>query len=192
MAAAFNIKMDVKSLFLDRQKIQKSIGRANAKAMGDALRAIRTNASQSLLRRTRTPSPPGGPPYTRTPGKMNLKFILYYYDRVTQSGIVGPIKFNGRNTDGAGRRLATTLPAFFEFGGSANVAEYKWRNNQTGMVTRYQRYDQLKKKDRANHRAIKKRVRRAVYKPKPFMGPALEKTNDEGLILDAWKNISIG
>ena len=193
MAAAFNITMDVKKSFFDRQKIEKAIGRANAKAMGDALRAIRQEARQSLLRRKTKPSPPNGPPYTRTTGQMNLKFILYYYDKVTQTGVVGPIKFNGKTLDGAGRALSNTLPAFMEFGGSASTAEYQWLDTSTNVINRkFQRYDQLKKSSRKSSRAINKRVRRVVYKPKPFMGPALQKTNDQGLILDAWKYISLG
>lgn len=193
MSAAFNITLDVKKAFFDRQKIEKAIGRANAKAMGDALRAIRQEARQSLLRRKTKPSPPNGPPYTRTTGQMNLKFILYYYDKATQTGVVGPIKFNGKTLDGAGRALSNTLPAFMEFGGSANTAEYQWLDTNTNVINkRFQRYDQLKKSSRKSSRAINKRVRRVVYKPKPFMGPALQKTNDEGLILDAWKYISLG
>ena len=193
MAAAFNITMDVKKSFFDRQKIEKAIGRANAKAMGDALRAIRQEARQSLLRRKTKPSPPNGPPYTRTTGQMNLKFILYYYDKVTQTGVVGPIKFNGKTLDGAGRALSNTLPAFMEFGRSASTAEYQWLDTSTNVINRkFQRYDQLKKSSRKSSRAINKRVRRVVYKPKPFMGPALQKTNDQGLILDAWKYISLG
>ena len=185
--------MDVKKAFFDRQKIEKAIGRANAKAMGDALRAIRQEARQSLLRRKTKPSPPNGPPYTRTTGQMNLKFILYYYDKVTQTGVVGPIKFSGKTLDGAGRALSNTLPAFMEFGGSASTAEYQWLDTSTNVINRrFQRYDQLKKSSRKSSRAINKRVRRVVYKPKPFMGPALQKTNDEGLILDAWKYISLG
>lgn len=187
------IRADAKDFFFDRAKVQKLVKDKERVPMMQALGFIRKTARRKLRFATKAYDPPPKPPRTRTKGDKNLKSILFYYDPKRSLGVVGPIKLNAKSKDAAGKRLPTTLPAFLHFGGSANVVDYQWQEIATNDIQRKYRIPQtLTKSERKKLRPINKRTRRVVYQPRPFMTDALNVADQEGVILDAWKNIVVG
>lgn len=173
MTAAFHLTFDDKRSFFDRPLVDKSIDRARFKALGKAGAFVRRTARKSI-RRTKTKiSAPGEPPRAHGP-EPNIRTILFAYDPKTQSVVVGPVKLNGNQGD---------VPALLEFGGSAvrqfflidesgedsafNVAAGRFVSAKSG------RFISGKKIRYVHSRKAPKRT--VQYKPRPFMGPALEK-----------------
>lgn len=187
------IRADAKDFFFDRAKVQKLVKDKERVPIIKALSYIRKTARNSLRPAKKAYDPPPKPPRTRTRGGRNLKSIQFYYDRKRSLGVVGPIKTGSKSVDGTGKRLPTVLPAFLHFGGSANVVDYQWQNIATNDIQRkYRRPQELTASQSKKLRPVNKRVRRVVYQPRPFMTDALNVADQEGVILDAWKNIVVG
>lgn len=105
-----------KSGFLDREKIASQMSRENRKKLMRFGGFTRLTARRSLRRRKKISSA-GQPPHTHTKGKQNLKFILFAYDRASESVITGPVKFNSSDKTQSDK----TIPELLEKGGSATV-----------------------------------------------------------------------
>ena len=147
---SFGLTMKVKDMFFDRPEIVREVGKLNAAALYRAGKAVRTTARKSLKRR-KGPSAPGQPPHAHASdsvsGNASLRRILFAYDRIRQSVVIGPVLLPGRRVN---------VPALHEFGG-------------TGLGRRVRTTG---KGRQAKRRAFGK-VTRVQYPARPFMGPAL-------------------
>jgi hypothetical protein len=103
------IDMRIKSLFFDRPKVIRAVDRAKRRSLSKAGAFIRQRARTSIRKRKRS-SRPGEPPSSHT--GLLRRFILFGYDRRSDSVVVGPVGFR--------RSLA---PNVLEFGGRATVTE---------------------------------------------------------------------
>ena len=93
MAKPFTINLEqAKKFFFDSKLVESLTDKATRRALSRVGAYIRTTARRSLRRRKKS-SRPGEPPSTHTAGKRNLKFILFAYERSTESVIVGPVRF---------------------------------------------------------------------------------------------------
>ncbi len=106
------IDLRIKAMFFDRPKVQRTVDRAKRRSLSRAGAFIRQRARTSIRRRKRT-SRPGEPPTSHT--GLLRRFILFGYDRRSDSVVVGPVgfrrsrapnvlEFGGRTTVAAGRR----------------------------------------------------------------------------------------
>lgn len=106
------IDLRIKAMFFDRPKVQRAVDRAKRRSLSRAGAFIRQRARTSIRRRKRT-SRPGEPPTSHT--GLLRRFILFGYDRRSDSVVVGPVgfrrsrapnvlEFGGRTTVAAGRR----------------------------------------------------------------------------------------
>ncbi|RMF73572.1 MAG: hypothetical protein D6744_15450 [Planctomycetota bacterium] len=153
------MSMRMKEFFFDKKSVKDRVSKANRKALSKAGAFIRRRARSSLRRRKKA-SQPGRPPSVHTSDRARtLKNILFAYEPLTESLVVGPVKLNQKTL--LGPDLGdTTVPQLHEFGATVTI----------------------RKMSRGRRR---KPVRvRAKYPPRPFMGPALEAEQDH--IPDAW------
>jgi len=101
------IDMRIKSMFFDRAKIVRAVSRAKRQVLSKAGAFIRQRARTSIRRR-KSASRPGEPPSSHT--GLLRRFILFGYDRWSDSVVVGPVGF---------RR--SKAPNVLEFGGRTTV-----------------------------------------------------------------------
>ena len=166
----FEITMQMKDFFFDRQAVIERMSRANHRALVKAGAFIRRRARSSLRRRRRV-SPAGSPPSVHSQDPIaTLKNILFAYEPHSQSLIVGPVKLNQRAVLGP-ELTDATVPQIHEFGANVKVREVQ-RGSKWLSGVRHVRPGE----------AV--RVRTAKYAPRPFMGPALEAEKEN--IPDAW------
>ena len=99
--------MRIKSLFFDRPKVRRAVDRGKRRALSRAGAFIRQRAKTSIRKRKRS-SLPGQPPSSHT--GLLRKFILFGYDRRSDSVVVGPVGFRRRRA-----------PNVLEFGGRTRV-----------------------------------------------------------------------
>jgi hypothetical protein len=76
----------------------------------------------------------------------------------------------------------TTVPQMMEFGDVARVHEWSWDGGETWR-RRDKRVRHSSRKRKHTYSFVS-RTRRAVYRPRPFMGPALEAEKQH--IPEAW------
>lgn len=176
---AFQITYRATQLFLDREKVQKQIGRAQARALSRAGAFVRRRARTQMLRRRKRVSAPGNPPSVHSRSKVDsLKNILYVYDPRSRTVVVGPVKLN-QVTPVNGSR--STVPELLEFGGTARILEERYKHATSGNWYRRDR------RQRQNPDKIY-RARSARYSPRTFMRPALQAEVAAGTIPQAWAN----
>ena len=99
--------MRIKSMFFDRPKVQRAVDRSKRRSLSRAGAFIRQRARTSIRKRKRQ-SRPGQPPSSHT--GLLRRFILFGYDRRSDSVVVGPVGF---------RR--SRAPTVLEFGGRTTV-----------------------------------------------------------------------
>ena len=183
--------MDIKKSFFDRAKVQKSMDRGTHRALSKGLSYIRTRQRTSINRRKKV-SRPGRPPnaHSRDP-VASIKNILFAYDARTKSGVVGMVKLNQKQQDWIDSG-SLTVPQIMEDGAVVAIHE---------VATAYS----LKKRGRSSNKAWRRRdkrrkarpgdlrrTRRAVYRPRPSAGPALEAEIAAGSIMTPWANVVTG
>lgn len=86
--------MRIKSLFFDRKAVLDAVDKAKRAVLSKAGAFIRTVARTSIRKRTGS-APPGSPPHSHVGLLRN--FILFGYDRDSDSVVVGPAKLNKPN-----------------------------------------------------------------------------------------------
>lgn len=118
--------------FFDKKKVLIAVGKARAKALGEAGRAVRKAALRSLTYAV-GPSSPGQPPHahksrqktrtskstgrTRTRSVSFLReFLFYSFDDSSQSVVIGPARLNSTVDSKA-------LPAL-EYGGTSTIVDH--------------------------------------------------------------------
>lgn len=176
--AAFNVTFKATNFFLDREKIQRRVGRAHTRALAKAGSFVRRR-SRSSLRKRRRVSQSGSPPSVHSSSKIaNVKNILYVYDPRSNTVVVGPVKLNQHASVNGSR---STVPELLEFGGTQRIHEERYKASKTGEWYR-----------RDLRRRVSKdkvyRVRSARYEARPFMRPALAAEVEAGTIPKAWAN----
>jgi len=101
------LDLRIKQMFFDRPKVKRAVDAARRRVLSKAGAFIRQTARTSIRKRTGT-SKPGSPPYSHV--GLLRRFILFGYDRGSDSVVVGPVGF---------RR--STAPSVLEFGGQTTV-----------------------------------------------------------------------
>jgi len=112
----------VSKQFFDREAVQSVINRNERRYLMRSGGYIRTSAKRSIRRPTKSKpnSAPGQPPKNQT-GRLKYG-ILYGYDSVNRSVVIGAQKLGGGNVN-----LLTAL----EFGGRT---KWKWKDTKTGKI----------------------------------------------------------
>ena len=180
--SGFGISMEVSKFFFDREGVRKKMGNANAKAMSKVGAFIRRRARTSLRRR-KAVSEPGSPPSVHsTDGVATLKNILFAYDPSSQSLAVGPVKLNQQQQSWI-TMGNVTVPQLHEFGDVMVIREWSWNQGKT-WTRQDLRVRHTSRKRKEVYNFIERR-RRAIYKPRPFMAPALAAEQEN--IPKAWQ-----
>jgi hypothetical protein len=173
----------MKRAFFDRQRVIDSIDRATRRAMSKSLAFVRTNARRNQLRRRKRVSTPGSPPSVHSRDNYaTLRNVLFAYDERTKSGIVGPVLLNSSRARARGGK---PVPGMLETGGEIVTTKDRFYL-QTGVSGRDAtgRFTKGLKKWKKVPRG--QRIR---YRPRPFMGPALESEASKGNIASPWANV---
>jgi len=105
------IEMRIKSLFFDRQKVVRAVDKAKRAVLSKAGAFIRT-AARTSIRKRKGSAPPGSPPHSHV--GLLRRFILFGYDRTSDSVVVGPVKLN----------KPTEAPRVLEHGGTTTVTKF--------------------------------------------------------------------
>lgn len=95
-----------RKMFLDSAAVHRMIDQRTKRVLSRFGSFVRSTARESIKRR-KEPSKPGEPPHTRTG---LLKKILFIYDPIRRSVVVGPMKLN--------TATQSALPAL-EYGGES-------------------------------------------------------------------------
>jgi len=196
--AGFGLRMQVKNLFFDRATVVREVGKANASALSKAGSFVRRRA-RSSLRRRKKPSAPGTPPSVHSSSNVaTLKAILFAYDSVNKSVVVGPIRLNQKHFIGP-QLISGTVPSTHEFGGAMGIREKlenlapqiaRTRRKSTRVLTAKQKQAMIARKGSTGQAFVAgskwiplgrrkplpgqpTRTRVASYPARPFMGPAL-------------------
>jgi hypothetical protein len=152
--------------FFDRAVVRKRIGEQRARFYRNAGGYARTVARRSMRRvgKNGRPSQPGTPPKHHG-GDPSLRTILYGFDPSRHSILIGPVLLNGS------RRMNPTIPRLHEFGGRRQVREKLVPTKQPGG----RNWVPVGRRGARPGQPV--RIRLATFPPRPFMGPALEKTS---------------
>ncbi|GJQ27797.1 MAG: hypothetical protein HBSAPP02_28290 [Phycisphaerae bacterium] len=105
------IDMRIKSLFFDREKVVRAVDKAKRAVLSKAGAFIRTVARTSIRKR-KDSAPPGSPPHSHVGLLRN--FVLFGYDRASDSVVVGPVKLN----------KPTEAPRVLEHGGTTTITKF--------------------------------------------------------------------
>ncbi|MCL4198983.1 MAG: hypothetical protein KJZ69_15955 [Phycisphaerales bacterium] len=101
------LDLRIKQMFFDRPKVKRAVDAARRKVLSKAGAFIRQTARTSIRKRKGS-SKPGSPPHSHV--GLLRRFILFGYDRQSDSVVVGPVGFK-----------ASTAPRVLESGGTTTV-----------------------------------------------------------------------
>lgn len=150
--------MRVTELFFDRPLVKRAVDAATRRELSRAGAFVRRRA-QTSMRRRRGSSPAGSPPFAHE-GSLR-KLLFFSYDPKAKSVVIGPVRFR----DGR-------APSLLEFGGSVHIKP-RTIYMPKGEVRR------LPAGSFAGRKLVPVRVSGVLtYKPRPYMGPALEAEAD--------------
>jgi len=188
-----NIKT-AKSFFFDRAKIIERVGADRARLLRNVGGFVSKTAARSMRKKgyARKPpknmngragrkfmaevrgevsSPPGSPPFTHsTDPNATLRKILFVFDTAKEAMVVGPVALNQKNAFG----ISGTVPSLHEYGGTQVVKEKKVGKIWRPMGKRQARPGQPTRR------------RKATYAARPFMAPAVKKTQSTGKFKQLW------
>lgn len=194
---ALNIKT-AKRFFFDRAKIIERIGADRARLLRNVGGFVSKTAARSMRKKgyARKPpknmngkagrtfmaevrgevaSPPGTPPFTHsTDANATLRKILFIYDTAKEAMVVGPVALNQKNNTFNGRKMTGTVPNLHEFGCTQGIKEK--------MVGR--KWMPIGKRKARPGQPV--RTRKAKYPARPFMAPAVKKTQSTGKFQQLW------
>jgi hypothetical protein len=103
--------MRIKDLFFDRQVVIRAVDKAKRAVLSKAGAFIRTTARHSIRQRKGS-APPGAPPHSHV--GLLRKFILFGYDRQSDSVVIGPVGFK-----------RSQAPQVLEHGGVTTVTRFQ-------------------------------------------------------------------
>ncbi len=101
------LDLRIEQMFFDRPKVKRAVDAARRKVLSKAGAFIRQTARTSIRKRKGS-SKPGNPPHSHV--GLLRKFILFGYDRQSDSVVVGPVGFRD-----------STAPRVLERGGTTTV-----------------------------------------------------------------------
>lgn len=175
---------EVKSLFLDRAKVVRAVGKGAAQAMKKAGAFIRRRAQTSMPYRTKGSSAPGRPPFAHPSRGAKLRKLLFYsYDPAHQSVVIGPVALPNKSTVGA------TVANLMEFGGRVvrRGKGFKLGSGRKATPAQAAAYRAgLKSGSIAPPARPVLITYSAQYPPRPFMGPAWRAEIEAGHVASAW------
>ena len=146
-----------KLMFFDKPKVANSMDKKTKSVFSKFGAFVRTTARQSIKsKKFNEYSKPGNPPFSHT--GLLKKFILFGYDNMAKSVVIGPAKLNKKGD----------VPEVLEYGGNSQ--------STTAYIT--------KKTVRGNRlHAQKKKIKIAA---RPYMRPAFQKELPK--LDSMWKN----
>jgi hypothetical protein len=154
----FGLEYKVTGQFFDRAPVQKMMVDHERRSLSRIGAFIRRRARSSIRRRKRI-SAAGQPPSAHSTDKVaSIKNILFAYDARRKSVVVGPVLLNQRNI---GVTNSGTIPETIEAGGAVMIREKRVGKHWMSQGRRVRPGQPTRR-------------RRAVYKPRPIMGPALK------------------
>ncbi len=101
------LDLRIKQMFFDRPKVRRAVDAARRKVLSKAGAFIRQTARTSIRKRKGS-SKPGNPPHSHV--GLLRRFILFGYDRQSDTVVVGPVGFRD-----------STAPRVLERGGTTTV-----------------------------------------------------------------------
>lgn len=177
MTTSFKIDMRLKDVFFDRPNLLFAIDAAERKTLSRIGAFLRKRARSQLRKRKRVSQAGESPSVHSNDNVQTLRNILFGYEASTHGVVVGPVKLNQyQSLNGAFR--SGTIPELLEFGGEAGIRE--WYSPFS------KRWIQGALRSKRRRAEVRTRVRRAKYKARPFMGPALDAEVQAGTIPAAW------
>jgi hypothetical protein len=205
MTAAFNLTYKVTEAFFDRAKVVQMTEDRELRALSRIGAFVRRRARTAILRRRKRVSSPGEPPSVHsTDDVATLRNILFAYNRGSQSVVIGPVKLNQLNTKAEGLG-SQPVPSIMEHGGKIRVSEWRFDAADQLNVAQFGKYPSARRFSKRWTRQDKRwrntsrkrrwtlsefkvqtRSRIASYRPRPFMGPALEAEVAAGTIVNAF------
>lgn len=121
---SFNVTLDIKDMFFDRQHVLDAVGKENAKKLSKAGAFIRQRA-KTKLRRRKKPSAAGQPPSVHSRDRRaTLKNILFGLNADWESVVIGPVGLTEKRLSSAS---VQTVPELMEYGGTSRVKEKRVR-----------------------------------------------------------------
>ena len=176
---------NVKKMFFDSEKIVSAMDRSKRRALS-AQGAFIRRAAKSSIRQRKQPSRPGQPPSSHT--GLLRGFIFFAFDPGMQSAVIGPEKLNSISGYNYAKPMYGAVPEILEHGGMFFVDEVLfdpatfYRGKHKGIdLSRWDHPYGWRRVDNrimsGRYGGMKRRARRVVIKPRPFMGPAMEKGN---------------
>jgi hypothetical protein len=170
---------EIKDRFFDRAAIIAILGREDARRLSKMGAYVRRRARTDILRRApkrknrngrRASAAPGRPPLVHSNDSFaNLRNILFGLSDDNNAVVIGPRFVPSMRLE---RSSAKTVPELLEKGGSAVVEQ--WSNDGDTWQFGSSRAAEY-------HRMVSAR-----YHPHPFMGPALQKEIDAGVVANVW------
>lgn len=164
------LRADAKNVFFDRFYVKGQIDETTRRGflkIGALVRRVMKNS----IRYSSKASVPGSPPRAHGSFSLLRELIYFAYSPESRSVVIGPAQANGRTEQPPG----ATVPEVLELGGTIIFARRQY----------------LSQTERARGR-VKWRVReeaRRHLQPRPFAGPALDKTRQRyaRLWADSWR-----
>ncbi len=180
----FEVTYKMADYFFDRAIVDQRLAKQEARAMSRIGAFIRTSAKQSIRRR-KSVSQPGSPPSAHSSDKIaTLKNIPLCVRSAKAFGCC-----RTSETEPSQSRLDQlwniTVPRLMEAGGVVVIKEERWKPTREKEYP-WRRRD-LRRKGSENKEY---RQRRAIYKARPFMAPALERERRNGKLINAWKEMA--
>ncbi len=117
------ITFQIKGLFFDRDGVKRKMDAASRRNLSKAGAFIRRRA-RSSVRFRKASSTPGMPPSAHTKREPNLRTILFAYEPLRKSVVVGPVRFNS----------PTVVPQVLEHGGTVTIRRKSDRANRVRKV----------------------------------------------------------
>ncbi len=110
------LDLRIKQMFFDRPKVKRAVDAARRRVLSKAGAFVRQTARTSIRKRKGS-SKPGNPPHSHV--GLLRRFILFGYDRQSDSVVVGPVGFRD-----------SSAPRVLERGGTTTVTRRR-RGKQT-------------------------------------------------------------
>lgn len=158
------LDVKMKKFFFDTLAVERRLGQTRARTLNKLGAYSRKVAMRSMRRvgKKGKPSAVGQPPRYHG-GDPSLRTILYAMDPVSESVIIGPIKFNQKFYYGNHLRSGT-IPSLHEVGGVLGIREKRVGTEWVPIGRRKPRPGQPTRR------------RDARFGPRPYMKPAQAKT----------------
>lgn len=165
-----------KASFFDRAAVIARVDRGKSKAMARSGALVRTIARRSIRKRKGTSLPGQAPSSHKESGHRLRDRIFFAHDATSGGVVIGP-EATKHYQNKAGTLQAGLATETLEYGGSIGIVEKDFYGDGKWVAVNHRR------RRRTGER---RRVRWVRIKPRPYMGPALNKAAPQ--IATFWKN----